>query len=329
MKKLFIFLLAAILALFTFEIFLKHSPFEYGISPGVYDKDIGVWHKKNFSGYSISECYKNKYIYNDKGLPKEIKPYDTQKDDIVLLGDSFVEAMMVRNEQIVHNEMAKQLDFKYNVLNYGVSGTSPIQAFVILQKKVDFSRLKYIVQFVELDGDIMEVNPQDQNSMGRPKAYVAFKSLTNYQIIPPRPITLKDKIGDFLGDYQIYFFIKKLTYSLQQKLSNKAVEPTVKKEKEEVDLSENWRNLEGAIFQTHQLAKKHHIKFLLAINAKDEKKKEQLQTFLKAHNIPSLSIQDEAKRRGVELKSYVCDAHWTDETHGKIANLILNTGFID
>jgi len=326
MKKLSIILIASILALITFEIFLKYSPFEYGLSPGRYDSEIGVWHKKNFSAYCISECYKNRYIYNEKGLPKEITPYDTNKNDIVLLGDSFVEAMMVKNEQIIHNELAKQLNLKYNVLNYGVSGTSPVQAFIILKKKVDFSRLKYIIQFVELDGDLLEVNPQNHNSMSRPKVYVTFNSLTDYHVIPPRAITFKDKVSDFLGEYQLYFFIKKLIYSIQEKLAKKTSK-NIKNEHKEKDLSENWRNLEGAIFQTYQLAKQHHVKFLLAINSRDEKKKEQLKTFLKTHNIPSLSLQDQAKEMDIKLKRYKCDAHWTDATHGEIAHIIIESGF--
>jgi len=328
MKNLLIFILVLILALVTFEFFLKYSPFEYGISPGQYDKDIGVWHKKNFTGYSISECYKNQYIYNEKGIPKEIQPYDNSKKDIVLLGDSFVEAMMVKNENIIHNQLAKQFNFKYNVLNYGVSGTSPIQAFVILQKKVDLSNLKYIIQFVELDGDLLEVNPQSHNSMSRPKVYVAFKSLKEYQVIPPRAITLKDKVSDFLGNYQLYFFIKKVIYSVQKKLVNHTFNKEKTREKP-VDLSENWRNLEGAIFQTYQLAKQHNIKFLLAINSQDEQKKEQLQSFLKSHEIPSLSIQDKAKEMNITLETYECDAHWTDKTHQKVADIIMQSGFFN
>jgi hypothetical protein len=329
MKKLSISILAAILALVTFEFFLKYSPFEYGISPGIYDKEIGVWHKKNFSGYSISECYRNRYIYNDKGLPKELKPYDSKKNDIVLLGDSFVEAMMVKNEQIIHNELAKRVDFKYNVLNYGVSGTSPIQAFMILQKKVDFTHLKYVIQFIELNGDILEVNPKNINSMGRPKVHVDFTSLTNYKVIPPRDITIKDKVGDFLGEYQIYFFIKQLVYSLQTKLSKNKPKEKLVKGKKIPNLSKNWLNLEGSIFQTYQIAKKHNIKFLVIINHRDVKKKERLQKFLKAQNIPSLSIQEEANKKGIKLVTYKCDAHWTDETHGKVAQIIIDSGFID
>ena len=326
MKKLSIILLVSILTLITFEFFLKYSPFEYGISPGRYDKDIGVWHKKNFSGYCISECYRNKYIYNEKGLPKEIKPYDSNKNDIVLLGDSFVEAMMVKNEQIIHNELSKQLNFKYNVLNYGVSGTSPVQAFIILKKKVDFSHLKYIIQFIELDGDLLEVTPQGHSKMSRPKVYVTFKSLNNYHVIPPHDITLKDKISDFLGEYQLYFFIKKLIYSIQKKLIQKTSKST-KSEQKVKDLSENWRILEGSIFQTYQLAKQHHVKFLLVINSRDEHKKEQLESFLNRQEIPSLSLQDQAKEMNIELKRYKCDAHWTDATHGEIARILIASDF--
>ncbi|CAA6817622.1 MAG: Unknown protein [uncultured Sulfurovum sp.] len=323
MKKTIIFILSLFLALLGFELFLKYSPFEYGTSPGEYDKDIGVWHKKNFSGYSISECYKTKYYYDDKGLPKSTKPYDKEKDDIVFLGDSFVEAVMIPNPHIIHNAFAKHLNYKYNVLNYGLSGTSAVQSFMILKKKVNLAKTDYVIEFVELDGDLLEVDYQSHNSMSRPKVYLDFKSLTEYKVIPPRAINLKDKVGDFLGNYQIYFFIKKLIYSLQKKITT----PTTKKEVVE-NLSKNWLYLQASIYQTYLLAKQNNIKFLLIINAKDTKNKDKLTTFLKKENIPFMSIQEVAEEKGIELQTFSCDGHWTKETHNDISKIILESGFI-
>ena len=324
MKKTIIFTLALLLALLSFELFLKYSPFEYGTSPGLYDKDIGVWHKKNFSGYSIKECYKTKYYYDDKGLPKSTKVYDKNKDDIVFLGDSFVEAVMIENPYIIHNAFAKDLNYKYNVLNYGLSGTSAIQSFMIFKKKVNLAKTKYAIEFVELDGDLLEVDYKTHNNMSRPKVFLDFKSLTDYKVIPPRTITLKDKVGDFLGDYQIYFFIKKLIYSLQEKATT-----PIKKEKIETDLSRNWLYLQASIYQTYLLAKQNNIKFLLIINAKDEKKKEKLKAFLKKENIPFMSIQEEAEKKGIELKTFSCDGHWVKETHDDISRIIFESGFVE
>lgn len=324
MKKTIIFTLSLLVSLISFEFFLRYSPFEYGTSPGIYDKEIGVWHKKNFSGYSISECYKTKYYYDEKGLPKSTKVYDKNKDDIVFLGDSFVEAVMIENSGIIHNVLAKELNYKYNVLNYGLSGTSVVQSFMIFKNKVNLNKTKYAIEFVELDGDILEVNYQSHNEMARPKVYLDFQSLNKYKIIPPREITLKDKIGDFLGDYQIYFFIKKLIFSIKKRTT-----PSIKEKKKTVlDLSQNWLNLEASIYQSYLLAKKNNIKFLLIINSKKVHNRETLKAFLTKENIPFMSIQEEAQKRGIVLHSLSCEDHWAKESLNDIAKIIFESGFI-
>lgn len=324
MRKIII-ILALLLALISFELFLKHSPFEYGTSPGVYDKDIGVWHKKNFSGYSITECYKTKYFYDDKGRPKNTKLYDKSKRDIVFLGDSFVEAVMVDNPYIIHNSFARDINYSYNVLNYGLSGTSPVQSFMILKKKVDLARADYVIEFVGLKGDILEVDPLNQNSMSRPKVYIDFQSLNQYKVIPPRKSTIKDKVGDFLGDYQIYFFIKKLIYSLQKRIAPPRVETT-----KEVTpkLTKNWLYLKASIYQAYTLSKKNSIKFLLVIDSDNIKQREILKAFLQKEKIPFIMLQEEAEKKGITLKSFSCDAHWTKETHQDVSKIILDSGFI-
>ena len=323
MKTTMIVITASILALITFEFFLKYSPFEYGTSPGVYDKEIGVWHKKNFSGYSISECYKTKYYYDDKGLPKSTKTYDKNKDDIVFLGDSFVEAVMIKNPYIMHNAFAKKLNYSHNVLNYGLSGTSVIQSFMILKKKVNLAKTKYVIEFVSLDGDLLEMDYKQHNAMSRPKVYLDVKSLKNYKVIPPRAITLRDKVGDFLGNYQIYFFIKKLIYSLQEKNA------TPSKKEATPKFSKDWLTLQASIYQTYLLAKKNNIKFLLVISSEDTKKKERLKAFLQKENIPFMSIQEEATKKGIKLQTFSCDAHWTKEAHHEISKIIFESGFVE
>jgi len=324
MKKTIIFTLSLLVSLISFEFFLRYSPFEYGTSPGIYDKEIGVWHKKNFSGYSISECYKTKYYYDEKGLPKSTKVYDENKNDIVFLGDSFVEAVMIENSGIIHNVLAKELNYKYNVLNYGLSGTSVVQSFMIFKNKVNLNKTKYAIEFVELDGDILEVNYQSHNKMARPKVYLNFKSLNKYKIIPPREITLKDKIGDFLGDYQIYFFIKKLIFSIKKRTT-----PSIKEKKKTIlNLSQNWLNLEASIYQSYLLAKKNNIKFLLIINSKKVHNRETLKAFLTKENIPFMSIQEEAQKRGIVLHSLSCEDHWSKESLNDIAKIIFESGFI-
>ena len=45
-KNIYRFIIIGFLSLIGFELFLKFSPFSYGITPMTYDKDIGMWHKR-------------------------------------------------------------------------------------------------------------------------------------------------------------------------------------------------------------------------------------------------------------------------------------------
>ena len=177
-----------------------------------------MWHKKEFENYTIKECYRTKYKFNKEGLPSSIYNYDKTKKDVVILGDSFIEAIMVKNENIIHNALAKELNNKYNVMNYDLSGSSPTQQLVILKNKINLDNTKYVLQFISLEGDLMDVDSKNLSSLARPKVYVEFEDFDKYKVIPPRDKNLYDSIGDFLGDYQLYFFIKKSLYFLRNNI---------------------------------------------------------------------------------------------------------------
>jgi len=342
LRKFIIVLLSSIFALISFELFLKYSPFEYGISPVEYDKQIGMWHKrefenytikKEFKNYTIKECYKTKYIFDKQGLPSSINEYDKTKKDVIILGDSYIEAIMVKNKNIIHNSLSKEFNNKYNFMNYGLSGTSPVQQFVILKNKVNLKNTKYVIHFIQLEEDLNEVVSENLDPLARPKVYVEFYNLDEYKIIPPRKKTMYDSIVDFLGNYQMYFFIKKLLYYLRDKLyylrdnilskKNNTIKKTINK-KVEIDFSKNWLYLKGAIHQINKYIKSTNtnIKYKIIITSKNEKNKMILKKFLESENIEFIFLNDIAKSMNIELKSFECDPHWNDETHRNIAKII-------
>jgi hypothetical protein len=331
LKKIIIILLSTIFALLFFEFFLKHSPFEYGVSAAEYDKTIGMWHKRNFENYIVEECYKTKYSYNEKGLPSNIDPYDANKKDVIILGDSFIEARMVKNENIIHNSLANEFNYKYNFMNYGLFGSGPTQQFIILKEKVDLNNTEYVIQFIELEGDLLDVDSKNLNSLARPKVYVEFETLDKYKVIPPRDKTLYDTISDKLSYYQIYPFIKKAIYSLKNLLSNKpaeAVEET--KSKEKVDLSKNWLYLKGAIYQIDKFIKSmdSNIKYKIILRSESEKNKKIIEKFLNENSIEFIFLNETAKKMNIELKGFECDNHWNDKAHQDVAKIIKEREFI-
>ncbi len=337
MKKIVIVFIASLFALIAFEIFLRYSPFEYGTSPVTYDEEIGMWHKRNFSNRAISGCYKTKYSFDEEGRPKNIYPYDKHKKDVILLGDSFIEAIMVENQNIVHNALAKAFNNKYNFMNYGLSRTGPVQQFVILKDKVDLNNTKYVIQFINLENDLMDADSKNLGALERPMVYVDFETLDQYKIIPPRKKTLYDRVSDMMSGYQIYFFIKKLAYYLKDHLLHKKSKTEKKSTQNSSaktkDLTKSWLYIKGAIHQIHKYTQEvnPNIKYQLIItseNEKNEKDKAIIKKFLDSEHIKYLFLNDVAQQMGIKLETFKCDKHWTDSAHQNIAKIIKESGFV-
>ncbi len=328
MKKILIILISSFFALIFFEFFLSFSPFKQGISATIYDSKLGMWHKKNFENYIIEECYENKYSYNDKGIPSNVVPYNSNKKDVILLGDSNIEAQMVKNENIIHNSLAKEFNYKYNFMNYGLFGSSPIQQLIILKEKVDLKNTKYVLQFIDIEGDLKDVDSKNLSSLSRPKVFMKFENLDDYTIIPPRERTLYDIATDALNSYQIYLFIKKTIYFLKDKISNKNEnENSLSKnhlEDKKNDMSKNWLYLKGAIYQINKYIKSvdNTIKYKIVLRSKSEEHKSIMRNFLNDKNIEFIFLNETAKSMNIELKSFTCDSHWNDKSHQDIAKII-------
>ena len=328
MKKVLVSLLAVCLAVVFFELFLRFSPFSLGISPVVYDKDVGMWHKKNFSSTIIKECYQTPYAFDEKGLIKNNYAYDSSKKDILIFGDSYMEALMVHNENVMHNALYKAFNGKYNFINYGLSDISPIQEFIMMKRKTDFSNAKMVLQFIRIESDIYDVNANNMDlSTARPKVFIDFKDIEHYEIIPPKKRDFKEKFRDILGNFELYVYLKKGIFFLKQKIQGEK-KSLIKEDKNE-DLSYNWLQIKGALYQSKKLLKSKGITYKVLLYGKNKKMTTHLKKILKNLNIEYYDIVELAKKEGFALKGFPCDSHWTDETHQNVAKLIKKLGFID
>ncbi len=331
-KKILIIVMAMFLSIISFELFLRYSPFSYGVSPVLYDKDIGMWHKKNFSSYAIKECYNTKYFFDENGLVDINYIYNDERKDVLILGDSFTEAIMVKNKNILHNSLWKEFKGKYNFLNYGLSGTSPTQQYMILVKKANLNNVKTILQIINIDSDLYDVDPKNIDSFSRPKVAIKFISVEDYFIIPPRKQGLKDKIIDIIGSYQIYVPLKKSIYFLKKEvkkfISNNKIKEKKTIGKKMVNLAQNWLQIEGAIYQTKKLLKSKGIEYIVIINSEKKDNIEQLVKILHRYSIPFLNLYDLTSHHILTLPSFSCDKHWNDEAHINLAKYIFKSGII-
>jgi hypothetical protein len=326
-KKVFSFLMASFLAVVLFELFLRFSPFSYGISPVVYDKDVGMWHKKNFSSIVKRECYENRFYFDDKGLIQNAYAYDTKKPDIMIVGDSYMEALMVNNKNIIHNVLYDAYAGQYNFVNYGLSGTSMVQQYIMIKDKADLAHVKSLVQFIRIESDIDDVLPS-KDGAARPKVYLDFKDFDHYEVISPKAFDKKEKIRDFLGNFELYVFLKKSIYYVKERL--KPTSKTAKKQEEAPkDLSYNWLQVEGAIYQTKKLLQEKGITYRVLLYGKESALNQHLKSFLKAQNIVYHDIRELAEKSGFALEGFACDAHWNNQTHLNVAKLIYEKGLLD
>lgn len=286
---------------------------------------------KDFSGYLIKECYKTKYIFDETGRVANSYKYDNLKKDIVLLGDSQVEALMVPNKKVMHNSLYKELDGKYNVLNYGLSGTGPSQQYQILKHKVDLSNTDTIIHFVFLENDLNDADPKNFTSANRPKVYMKFSDFENYEVMKPRAYDIKEKIRDFLGNFELYAYMKKSFYyynslfKKEQKVINNIKEKSHELKNEEY----KWKQLKGSLYQINKLAKADNINYKVVIfstyefNDGFDLKRKRFAKFLNEQNISFINLVPFLKGLSLHQKiDFECDGHWNGNTHQNIAKYL-------
>lgn len=336
MRKFSLVIIVLTLTVVIFEIFLRYSPFSYGITPMTYDKDIGMWHKKNFSADIIKECYKTRYSFGEEGRISNSYEYNKNKKDIILLGDSQVEALMVTNYKVMHNSLYKELNGKYNILNYGLSGTGPSQQLEILKNKVNLKNIDTLVHFVFLENDLNDGDPKNFNKTNRPKVYTKFRNLTDYEIIKPRDYDTKEKIRDFLGHFELYVYLKKTFYFYNDFIStiftNKKhliKDAQYDENKYKINNEEyKWKQLKGSIYQINKIVKENNFNYKIIIFSIFEidgytKYREEFESFLNQQNIKYGNITPilNSLRKKQQI-DFDCDVHWNGKTHQNIAKYL-------
>ncbi len=329
MKKKNILTLISIffLSLISFGYYLKFSPFAYPDTQVEYDAKIGMWHKKNFTGVIAEECYRNSYEFDAKGMLKSTYNYDSKKKDVILLGDSYLENLMLESENRIHNLLAKQFNNKYNFLNYGLAGSSPVEQLVILKEKVNLNSAKYVLHLVTLWNDLKGVNAKNLDPLARPKVYIDFKTLDDYTLFPPRKKNLYDGIGDVISGFGAYYFLVNSLYYIRD-----IIEPEKKTKDSDMDnkhdLPKNWLQLKGAIYQTNKHIIEYGVEYKIVISSKHEENGKKFAEFLNKQNIDYILLDKYVKEKKLELESFSCDNHWNAKTLLRISKLIQKVGLI-
>lgn len=331
MKKIFSIFFVLGISLIVFEFFLGYSPFKRGISPVEYNPNIGMWHKKNFTNVLIKECFSNQYSFDEKGRVNNNYIYDKKKKDIIILGDSYIDALMVKNKNIIHNRLYSELNGSFNVLNYGLTGSGPMQQLSILNHEVNLTKVKRVIQFIYLEDDLGDCDPQKFNGSNRPKVFMEFSTLEKFKLHKPAAYSIKEKIRDVLGNFEFYSYLNKTWFYYKSFFDE--VEMTDQKKDFNITTMQNeefrWKQLEGTIYQMKKVAIENTFQYNVILFSHDEitfdnkERSLRLENILHTHNISFLNIsiflKKLAKNRNI---SYSCDTHWNDSTHVSLAEYI-------
>ena len=315
------------LSLLSFELFLTFSPFKGGVSPVKYDPDIGMWHKSNFQYVNSNNCYNTKYEFDRNGLIKNNYNFNPDKQDVIILGDSYIEALMIKNKNIVHNSLYREYGGRLNFLNFGLGGTGPTQHLEILKKFVNIPRAKYLIEFVSLDEgwgrDLEEVDPREFGWSNRPLVHLKFSDLDHYKIFKPPAMNIKEKIREFLAQFELYGYLRKTLKYYKSKLSvnDSAISKIPYGSR---DWATSWDQIKGSVFQINKLSKAHHIGHRVVVFSPDRNHNKVISAFLELQEIPFVDLVGELEKLKIGLNSitFSCDGHWNDETHRLFARII-------
>lgn len=240
---------------------------------------------------------------------------------------------MIENEKIIHNSLFYELNESMNVLNYGLTGSGPMQHFAILQHEVNLSRVNKVIHFINLEDDLGDGDPQKFNGSNRPKFFLYFTDLDKYKVVKPI-YTIKEKIRDFIASFEWYAYLNQTRGYYMNLLKS----PTLKHNKNNKYFMPNeeyrWKQLEGTIYQISKLSLKHNFNYNIIIkstyefNDNYDKQVKRFEKFLFKKNINYLNLTPFLKE--IEQKhslSFECDGHWNGKTHQDLAKYLQNKLF--
>ncbi|HEY6565107.1 MAG TPA: hypothetical protein VIY86_11455, partial [Pirellulaceae bacterium] len=77
-----------------------------GTSPMMYNSVVGMWPIPNFHGRTRKSCYDVAYSFDHRGHRPETYPAQA-RDHNILIGDSFIQAPMIPDDLVVHNQLSR------------------------------------------------------------------------------------------------------------------------------------------------------------------------------------------------------------------------------
>tara|TARA_Y100000022_G_scaffold197259_1_gene205464 strand:+ start:99 stop:1271 length:1173 start_codon:yes stop_codon:yes gene_type:complete len=138
------------------EIYLNYSPYK------LLDKKNKLLPLSGYENSKILLCLdeKNNPVYfnsDDNGFNNETY----NKNDLLLIGDSYVQGMCVNNKDNLNSQFRK---FSYNTSNLAVSGNGPLIQLATFKEYKNLYDYEKIIIFFTPDNDFFDLNKERKNS---------------------------------------------------------------------------------------------------------------------------------------------------------------------
>ena len=323
-------ILIIVIAAVVFELILRGSLHSGGQASAIHDEHVGYWHKSNFSSNHTRDCYDVEYSFGEFGEVAPFAPYNDTKAKITILGNSYVEAAMVDNKNIVHNALYNELDEKYDVLNFGLYGTTLFHQALIYEHKVPQYNEAYLIHFVNFL-QALDYKPTLASPMSRQLSEGGFEQGEIIIKISRENSTL-ESIRDLIGYTEYYEHILTTVAHIrgwfkgaETSIANpvKSSETIIQKQKRS---EEQWEQLKAGIRYMNGAAVENSSKFVAVVHSSHSFLTTNLYVdfiqWLQKENIPYIDLDLEMRRLELNEYGFSCDFHWNDNTHKNIAKIL-------
>jgi len=306
--------------------------------------------KPNQSGiFREKNEVRTKFRINSNGWNSIHKKYRIHKNKrrIAIIGDSYVEALMVDYDKSLAERIEKLSNYQFEVYRFGISGAPLSQYYYMLKKEV----LQYkpdIVVFILVHNDFDE---SWRYKYGRyTSCFLKLKILKNGNIIEIPPSIYKEKWYDFIRKSAIFRFLyyrEKVNMNVIKNIlrkNNVKYQANIQINDLKIKMKNNYLVTDYILKKIKEISEKNGFKVLFVMdgdrnsiykNLPDEKLYKNgalmlnlmVKKITHKYQLPFIDLHPIFKKDYKKYHhkfNYNCDFHWNEYGHNIVAKHILN-----
>ncbi len=276
-KQLFLTVISVIVAVLIFEIILRVIGFSFPYYMRI-DPVTGFALRENAEGFWQEGDRKSHFKINRDGFRDKLHSKEKSEDviRIAVLGDSYTEARNVNIEDaywsVMENELDECADKKVEVMNFGMSGFSTSQEYLLLKSRVwDFEPDVVILSFLS-GNDVRENSKELNNNKKIPYFHMidggleldeSFKETLAFKKSQTTAYQVTHMAINNLRTLQIFNKIRLSMRHQKLKEGDPGLDTEIYSESTDPKWEEAWRITEEIIKKMSEEVKSHNSKFVI------------------------------------------------------------------